>query len=68
MSEMVFDRLKRSIVVVGNVIGVFGLLASYVILFGNHSLRKFIERDVIVITHEESPTSIIPPGKRDQIL
>ena len=65
---MVFDRLKRSIVVVGNVIGVIGLLASYVILFGNYSLRKFIEKDVIVITHEESPTSIIPPGKRDQIL
>ena len=45
-----------------NVIGITALVALYVFLFGLRSLQKFIGKDVIIITHEESMSSILPPG------
>ena len=45
-----------------NMIGIIGLLVTYLSLFGLNSLKTFLEKDVIIITHEESPSSIFPPG------
>ena len=45
-----------------NLIGIIALIALYVFLFGLKSLQKFIGKDVIIITHEESMSPILPPG------
>ena len=38
------------------------LLFGYIYLFGYHSLEKYLEKDVIIIKHEESPDIITAPG------
>ena len=47
---------------VSNVIVVIGLLVCYVYLFGVISLKRYLEKDVIIISHEED-SGIIKPGE-----
>ena len=61
MSKNLQSYLKISYGI-GKIIGIIGLLATYVHLFGLDSLKKYLGKDVIIITHEESPSSIFPPG------
>ena len=47
---------------VSNVIVIIGLLVCYVYLFGVISLKRYLEKDVIIISHEED-SGIIKPGE-----
>ena len=64
MTQSLKTHCGRNIwkLVLSNVIGITALVALYVFLFGLRSLQKFIGKDVIIITHEESMSSILPPG------
>ena len=64
MTQSLKTQCGRNIwkLVLSNVIGITALVALYVFLFGLKSLHKFIGKDVIIITHEESMSSILPPG------
>ena len=41
----------------------FVLLTLYALLFGRESIRKYLEKGIIIVTNEETPSSITPPGK-----
>ena len=43
-------------------ISVLSSLYLYIYLFGQHSIRKYFEKEVIVINHDDKPP-ILPPGK-----
>ena len=52
----------KKIIIVCNLIVIISLVFSYIYLFGYHSLEKYLEKDVIIIKHEESPATITAPG------
>ena len=39
------------------------LFILYVWFFGMQSFRKYFDNGVTIISHEEKPTAIIPPGQ-----
>ena len=39
------------------------LLTVYAIFFGKDSIRKYMDRSIIIVTQEVRLSSIIPPGK-----
>ena len=43
------------------VINIF-LLVIYILLFGRPSIEKYLHKGVIILTHEEHPPTITPPG------
>ena len=45
-----------------NVIVVIGLLVCYVYLFGVISFKRYLEKDVIIISHEED-SGVTKPGE-----
>ena len=47
---------------VANIIAIIVLIATYVILFGFDSVKKYLVKDVIIIAHEEDSSSIHSPG------
>ena len=52
----------KKIIIVCNLIVIISLVFSYIYLFGYHSLKKYLDNDVIIIKHEESPATITAPG------
>ena len=52
----------KKLIIICNLIVIISLLFSYIYLFGYHSLGKYLEKDVIIIKHEESPATITAPG------
>ena len=38
------------------------LIIIYVYFFGQHSLKRFLDKSVIITEHEEKQESIDPPG------
>ena len=53
---------KMGKLLVYNVTTIIILLICYITLFGWNSLEKYFKKDVIIITEEENPSSISPPG------
>ena len=48
---------------VANIVVNMILLIIYIYFFGQHSLKKYFEKGIIVINYEEfSDNTIIPPG------
>ena len=50
--------IKLVVNIVVNII----LLTLYVLLFGQESISKYLEKGIIIVTHEEIPSFISPPG------
>ena len=54
--------MRRSSLIVN--IGVnFVLVIIYVQFFGQQSIRRYLNKDIIVVTHEERTATVKPPGK-----
>ena len=41
----------------------FVLVIIYVQFFGQQSIRRYLNKDIIVVTHEERTATVKPPGK-----
>ena len=39
------------------------LLTVYAVFFGQDSIRKYMDRSIIIVTQEVTPSSINPPGE-----
>ena len=46
----------------GRVVANIVLLIIYAYVFGQHSLRKYLEKGVVIVNLEEESSSIKPPG------
>ena len=60
--NIIIWSIMKKIIIVCNLIVIISLVFSYIYLFGYHSLEKYLEKDVIIIKHEESPATITAPG------
>ena len=47
----------------GRVVANIVLLIIYAYVFGQHSLRKYLEKGVVIVNLEEESSSIKPPGE-----
>ena len=47
----------------GRVVANIVLLIIYAYVFGQHSLRKYLEKGVVIVNLEEEYSSIKPPGE-----
>ena len=56
-------KMRRSITFIANICVNIVLLITYVQFFGQHSVRKYLDRDIIVVTKEERKSIITAPGK-----
>ena len=54
---------KSSVKVVGNICVSIILLVLYGHLFGQHSLKRYLDRSVIITKHKEKQATITPPGE-----
>ena len=55
------NKLKSNVVI--NII----LIIIYVYFFGQHSLKRFLDKSVIITEHEEKQDTIDPPGTESLI-
>ena len=53
----------RSITLIANICVNIVLLITYAQFFGQHSIRKYLEGNIIVVTNEERKSIITAPGK-----
>ena len=56
-------KMRRSITLIANICVNIVLLITYAQFFGQHSVRKYLDRDIIVVTKEDRKSIITAPGK-----
>ena len=55
--------MRRGITLFANICVNIVLFIIYVQFFGQHSIRKYLDRNIIVVTNEERKSIITAPGK-----
>ena len=58
------DTLKP-VKIVSNIAVSLALLIIYVYFFGQHSIKRYLAREIIIVEQEEKDVSIPQPGKVD---
>ena len=56
-------KMWRGITLIANICVNIVLLIMYAQFFGQHSIRKYLEGNIIVVTNEERKSIITAPGK-----
>ena len=57
------SRMMRRSSLIANIGVNFVLVIIYVQFFGQQSIRRYLNKDIIVVTHEERTATVKPPGK-----
>ena len=64
-SVIIFTKMKAAVQIklFINITANIALFLLYAYLFGEQSVDKYLDKGVSIITQEETPLAITPPGK-----